>query len=394
MNVVIVTNSTSYEPRAERVADFFRGRGHQVQLVESDFFHREKFKEVRPPKPGYHYIDTIPYKKNLSAARLYSHYNFAEKAFRALTSGQVAREPIDLLYVMVPANSLTRMAARYKRRHPETKLVLDIIDLWPESLPIPVIKNIFPCTVWRNLRDRNLEAADRIFTECELYQEVLEKQLQGLKVETLYWPKEMKVRGAEQAVLPADTPERDKASAKSNHRIHIAYIGSMNHILDMENIVILLRGINSRIPVMLHVIGDGERREEFLEAVAGAQIAMQYYGTVYDEEKKRVILEPCMYGLNLMKDTVCVGLTMKSVDYLSYGLKLLNNIPGDTWKVIETEAVGYNYQRDNVETIADTVATEAAGQIMSQAQKKRVQMVYEKLFSVEAFEKRLEKALL
>ena len=47
MRAVIVTSSTSYEPRAEKVGHFLEACGYQVLWLESDFNHREKRKEQR-----------------------------------------------------------------------------------------------------------------------------------------------------------------------------------------------------------------------------------------------------------------------------------------------------------------------------------------------------------
>ena len=43
--VVVVTNSSSYEPRAEWVGELFKQQGAQVLWVETDFIHREKVKK-------------------------------------------------------------------------------------------------------------------------------------------------------------------------------------------------------------------------------------------------------------------------------------------------------------------------------------------------------------
>jgi hypothetical protein len=43
-----------------------------------------------------------------------------------------------------------------------------------------------------------------------------------------------------------------------------------------------------------------------------------------------------------MKDTVNVGLTMKSIDYLQHGLPLINNIPEDTYILISKYNIGIN----------------------------------------------------
>ena len=47
------------------------------------------------------YIDTVPYRKNLSVRRLYSQYDFARKAEKILE-----KEQADMVYMILPANSL------------------------------------------------------------------------------------------------------------------------------------------------------------------------------------------------------------------------------------------------------------------------------------------------
>ena len=46
-----------------------------------------------------------------------------------------------------------------------------------------------------------------------------------------------------------------------------------------------------------------------------------------------------------MKKSVCVGLTMKSIDYFEFGLPIINNIKGDTWNAVEEYGIGINYRR-------------------------------------------------
>jgi len=67
-----------------------------------------------------------------------------------------------------------------------------------------------------------------------------------------------------------------------------------------------------------------------------------YHGICYDREKKQEIFDGCHFGLNIMKPSVCVGLSMKSLDYFEYGLPMLHSIPGDTWQIIEKEQTGLN----------------------------------------------------
>ena len=66
------------------------------------------------------------------------------------------------------------------------------------------------------------------------------------------------------------------------------------------------------------------------------------HGKIYNQEEKKGIFDSCHYGLNIMKPSVCVGLTMKSIDYFEFGLPIINNIKGDTWEAIEKYDCGVN----------------------------------------------------
>ena len=365
--VVVVTNSWNYEPRAEQVAAYFRREGHDVTVIESDFNHREK-KKIKRERGGYIYLNTIPYYKNVSVRRLYSHYNFSKKFFK-----EVQKRSIDLLYVLVPANSLVKFAALYKRVHPSVKLIYDIIDLWPESLPLKKVENVYPVQIWRNLRNNYLGEADLVITECKLYQTILQKPLEKLEVRTLYWPKNEIIK----VKLPELLTEKE---------LQICYIGSINNIIDISFIIGLLEQIQLRKKVTLHIIGDGEKRAKLLEELKKAEIVTQYYGAVYDDKIKNDIMRRCHYGLNIMKEDVRVGLTMKSVEYFAAGLPLINNIKGDTWDFVEMEEVGVNFKPEILdETIEEIVCKQS-----DMERHIRARALYENLFSPWAFDKKIE----
>ena len=67
-------------------------------------------------------------------------------------------------------------------------------------------------------------------------------------------------------------------------------------------------------PVTVHVIGDGEKCPQLLQALKDAGAEVDWRGVVYDEAEKHAVMSCCHFGFNLMKPDVCVGLTMKSVD--------------------------------------------------------------------------------
>lgn len=318
MKVSIVTCFESNEERAGFVCDACVQRGYEVKVLTSDFSHIRKQKRDRIPD-RFRAIETMPYEKNLSVKRMRSHSLFAKKAFEELE-----KEGPDLIWLMAPANSLIREARKYKETHPQTRLIIDIIDMWPESLPISVPKNVFPLSVWKNIRSRNLSCADLVVSECDFYQETLKKEYQG-KMETIHW-----ARGSQAHKVDPDLPKG---------KISLCYIGSINNIIDPEKIAETVRKID--LPVQLHVIGEGENTEMFLNTLKPV-CEVIYHGAIRDEKKKAEIFSGCHAGINIYKEGLYIGLTVKCIDYFEHGLPILNNIKGDTYRLVEEYRAGYN----------------------------------------------------
>ncbi len=324
MNIVIVNSSDTFEYRADMVYAYFSKRNHTVTVLSSDFMHIEK-KRRQCTKKDYIYLRTIPYKKNISLRRLYSHYRFSRKCIRWLQKKQ-----FDLLYIVIPPNCQSAIAKKYAKCN-KVKIVMDIIDMWPESFPSKNTDH-FPFRQWGKLRDRNLKYADYIITECDLYQEKLKKFLSGIKVQTIYWSHQDNALPGKAAVATPMTADE----------IHLCYLGSINHIIDISKIGEIISSIANEKKVVLKIIGGGERKELLISTAEENGATVYDYGKVYDHKTKKEIMDTCHYGLNIMKDTICVGLSMKSVDYLENGLPVINNLPGDMAQIVYKERCGVN----------------------------------------------------
>lgn len=405
MNIYIVTDSSTYESRAELISRYFAEKGDKVTLIGTCFDHRKKQKRndilkgdkvtlkrdvinyiaegsaseadiVNKKRIRHIYLDAGGYKKNISPARLWYHHRFADKAYRLLKvlvkdeqiltdsgfkgsavtgidltgsgsteseviekkGGVIKSEPESLIYLLLPGNSLAKVGARLKKEL-NCSLIFDIIDLWPESLPVGGVEKTYPIRYWKNLRDNYLKAAGHIVAECALYGDLL--GLNKEKLSVMYWPKTEEVRlSDDKAYIPTET-------------IRIAYLGSINNIIDIPLISEILSEVNKRKHVILEVIGNGEQAEAFTEALKNAGIEYHWHGAVFDEDKKQSILQGCEWGINIMKPGVKVGLTMKSVEYMANGLKLINNIQGDTWEMVEGEQIGVNVGTKPIEVSVD-----------------------------------------
>ena len=362
MNICIVNCFDTYEHRVDLLLDALKAQGHKTIVLSSDFRHIEKVKRTEKKK-GFRFFSAKPYTKNLSIQRMRSHSCFS-KEVAGYIEGHI--DKIDLIWALIPPNSLVKDIAEIKCKYPRAKLIYDLIDLWPETMPVGNVKHYFPFTYWRDLRDKYLRTADCIVTECNLYQKKLKKVLKGLRVETLYLARPY-IEYIPNLHLPED-------------KIALCYLGSINNIIDIDTIVEIVKQIQKSKPVVLHIIGDGESREKLITSVKDTGAEVIYHGKLYDREEKQKILDGCHYGLNIMKDSVCVGLTMKSMDYFEMGLPIINNIQGDTWKFVETYNVGINY------TVGKDI-------ILAKISRERVNGFFKKMLTTESFERKVKEII-
>ena len=326
-NIIIITDSPVYEHRADQLFEHFRSRGCNVKVFTTDFDHMKKIKRENV-NPEYTVIHGIPYMKNISYQRIRYHQKFAKDALKA-----VKNEHPDVIWVLVPSNSLVKSISKIKADHPDTKLVFDVIDMWPETMPSRKLKKIpFANKIWAGIRDKNINNADLVITECDLYQSRLKEFVDPGKMKTLYLAR----RSYEIKTIP--NPPED--------RYALCYLGSINNIIDIPAICKIISLLKAIKPVDLHIIGEGENKDLFIEEAKKNGANVIYHGTVYDTDEKQKIFDSCHFGINIMKDEVFIGLTMKSMDYFAGGLPIINNIKGDTWKFVEDNCIGVNYTGD------------------------------------------------
>lgn len=362
-NAVIVNLSDIFEYRVDMIYSYLSKKGWSVKVLASDFMHIEKRKR-KENKKDYLFIDTKPYYKNISLIRLYSHYNFARK------TKYILRDMcFDLLYIVAPANSLIKLAKLYFK-DAKIRIIIDIIDLWPESLPIKGTER-FPLSIWGNVRNHNLKYADYIITECDLYQKKLKKWLLDKKVRTVYWCHKKENMVYEESTVLGD-------------ELTLCYLGSINNIIDITGIVQQVRKLIRKQSVVIKIIGGGEKEEEFIKSLEEVGAKVINYGKIYDFAKKKAVADTCHFGINIMKQDVSIGLSMKSVDYFEMGLPIINNLDGDLKKIIEQYNCGINISRNKCDTKEILYKSEM---------RKNARLVYKLLFSVNSFENALEEII-
>lgn len=340
---VIITpfDNYSYNVRIKYIEKYLKSLGYaNITVLSSDWDHRTK-QPYSIHRDNLELINVPTYRRNLSIKRIISHYYFARGAY-----SRVKEIKPDFIYVSVPPNFLVKFIAKYKQKYPKTHVVCEVGDLWPETLPIKggLKKVLTPIlSTWSFLRDHYIHRFDGIIYECKLFEDKVEaKSKSTVPSRTIYLCKEN--------FLTENTKNLTDLTP-----LHIAYIGSINNLIDIDLVINILIAINKKKKLIFHVIGDGEKADTLFSQCEKNNIKYINHGKIYDDELKSQILKPCSFGLNIMKQSVVVGATMKSLEYFHWGIAVINNIPADTQDIINQYNCGYNLSDNSVVSVAESI---------------------------------------
>lgn len=92
-----------------------------------------------------------------------------------------------------------------------------------------------------------------------------------------------------------------------------------------------------------------------------------------------------------MKSSVNVGMTMKSLDYFSFGIPIINNINGDIGEMIDLYKIGFNINSDNIRGVANLITNYDINDYIDM--RNNVRIVHDKYFSVENFNEKMNEIL-
>jgi len=365
-----------YNIRVKYLRNFLINKGYDVVILSSDFDHRKKTRLKCDIKNAV-FITVPQYKTNMSLSRVYSHCYFSKNVF--LKCKEI--EP-DLIYAITPPNYLFLYLKKYKYKNSTVKIICEIEDLWPESLPLNEFLKKFLkpiIALWSSIRNMNIKSADAIVFECDLFRKYLDKiLLQNQLKKTIYLCKADSYKNTE--ILMGD-------------EWRFLYLGSINNLIDINLIIKILKIANRIKASKLIIIGAGEKIAELVNKCNTISVDIIDYGIIYNDLYKQKIISKCHFALNIMKDTVFVGATMKSLEYFHFGVPVINNIPADTSKMIDDFACGFNIiNKDNFENeLYDFLKRQDIDSIRRMHINSR--KVYEKYFSTDSFENSIKELI-
>jgi len=289
-----------------------------------------------------HKIEVPGYTKNLSLSRIFSHVIFSAKLFF-----QKQIWGSNVIVCSVPTNLVLLPLLIIKLFRPSTKLIVDIVDIWPEAIPLGKTKkrffNLFIAPLWILFRNLAYKKSDCLISHCEYFFELIGTN--SLPKVTKHVPLCLMDK--------ADT-EKKISEVTLQDEIHFLLLGSINNIFDQDKCIHLFEALlknEYQKTIYLEIIGGGEQLSNLLTSLKSKcpKLKIINHGFVFDRQAKDAILSQIHFGLNLYKDTTAIGISYKSIEYLASGIPIINSVKGDLRDIIKKEKIGYNLEDQTTE---------------------------------------------
>jgi len=323
--------------RISTVYNLLKERGMEVELITTDFNHRNKTKHTNTSADSdITYLKVPGYKNNLSIGRLYSHFVFAIRLYFYLQ--KLNYKPFKL-YCIVPTIS-SGLVCNWFCKKKGIPFFIDIIDLWPESLIIlsKYRKLLTLLTYpWKLAALYVYKSADEIFAGSVDYAEYAQLYNKKTKTNAVYLgtdSERFKLLAA-QSTLIIDKPKDE---------IWICYGGILGYNYDFEVILdsfkrLIDEGVEN---IRLIFIGDGQKNFFITSFKQKFNLPIEITGYLKYEDYLKY-LSYSDIAINSFKEGTRVAYSYKFNDYISAGLPVVNNVIGETAELIERHNIGLNF---------------------------------------------------
>lgn len=291
----------------------------------------------------------IPYKRNISLARLRNHRSISREF---LVAANRAERP-DVIFCCFPTIDLSAAAVEFGRTQ-NIPVIIDVRDLWPDIFvtPFPPILRSLAYLLLGPLR----RATRRIFSGCSAITAISSHYLSWARA---YGGSKVTTRGG---VFPLSY-EQNPATIGSkdlNHeeylqqlgipkdKIIIWFVGTFGRTYDLEVPIIAARKLAERHPELMFIFsGEGEQSETWRRQAHGLSNVI-FTGWI-DRTGLQALSGAAHLGLMAYAAGAPQGLPNKIFEFMSAGIPIISSLKGETQELLETYQIGSTYQAGNTE---------------------------------------------
>jgi len=355
-------------------------RGHKVVHWSSGFSHSFKQRrkvpsDFNPAELGYsiELIDCPAYVTNVGLRRVWNHRaygkNLVADAAEAVSSGRHAAP--DLIVASLPPMEAP-VASLELRRQFGGKVVLDVMDAWPEVLAQALRKPPRPRSaggtppskggeffsrigrvgLWpyfRMLR-RACREADAVCAQSQAFADYARGFGATGTIPVYYL-------GSQGNDFGVGDSSKVLSEGEPKGPLRILYLGSMGRVYDLETLVdAVLQLLKAGVDLQLDLVGEGAQRGalESLVQAAGQEEAISFHGYLTGPALAEVVRR-ADFGVVPMWPGSQVAVPYKVCDYLAAGLAVVNSLPGELADMLAEYGCGFAYEAGRTDDLVEVL---------------------------------------
>jgi glycosyltransferase involved in cell wall biosynthesis len=387
------------EYRSFMLAKALAARGHEVTWWISDFIHRSKTYRANgvlndpllPSGVRVIGVHSTSYARNISWARIQYEKNYGKELIRLAE----AEKAPDLIVMGDPALFFGKSILAY-RKAVGCKLVLDVIDLWPELFTVALPKWLQPMSrlIFYPLYQRRINLVSLCDGVVAVSRDYLKTALSGqenpIPNRVIYWG--IDNSGHHAAAINKKLYD-ELNSFKSRFDLTAVYAGTLGDAYDMDIIIEAVKLSQAQnLKIGFVVAGDGPRKQSFVDMAGPYASNLKFVGALPASDMTTLYANSDV-GLMTYVAGSTVAMPIKFFDYLVGGLAILNSLERDVREVIRDHEIGLNYIPENCNDFLEklnTLAIDKQKLTLLKKNSEALAMSYDTRLQYEAFSEFIE----
>ncbi|WP_236636184.1 glycosyltransferase family 4 protein [Exiguobacterium sp. SH0S1] len=340
--------------RMQNITHLMKERGYEVEVItaapsypnfnlyKDDRFWNDTELNNQP------FIKRLITKKRKHTSNMLSRLAlFLEQMIKGVAAVRALDTKPDVVFATTPSFFMAFVGVYAKRKH-GVPFVLDVRDLWPESVKgVGVFKYDWMLTPAFWFEKRLYKSADAIIINSEGFRSYLRQR--GVDNGMIhYMPNSIRVS---ERNLERTVPEDD--------RMEILYAGNMGLAQDVSLLLELAERFRDEPRVHFKLIGYGYRKNELKETIKARGFKnFLFLEAMPRTEAFQAIKNADVAFVSLIDqdvfDTVIPG---KLIDYMAVGKPIVAAVSGHAANVIEAAEVGYVSRKRDIDEIEQSLRT-------------------------------------
>jgi len=349
--------------RSTLIANALAQAGHNTVWWVSNFEHRSKrfrtpdWTDVQVnPRFLIRMVPSTAYASHISLARIRYEKTFARRVFeRALTCA-----PPDVIVLAEPAlfvaPSILRLVERW-----HAKLIVDIIDLWPELFHIILPRRLSRLGRWLfwpyyRRRAALFRKADAVVAVTRDYLAVAQNVARAKTSEVIYWGVDIGAVEAADMSATGYIPQSLRNRTKRPGEVWAIYAGTLGDNYDIRTILTAAEILGAeQCPVTLLIAGEGPLRGEVLAAIENKRLGNLLYLGELSAQDVTHIYKLCDIALSTYRAGSTVSMPIKAYDYMNAGLPMVNSLERELGSIVREKNIGIQYTPENPVSLASAL---------------------------------------